>query len=354
MRKITKSTLAATVISSSVLLSGCGLFSVEKEVAQMDPPQEEAVDTTVTTGEDQSTETTADQEEATTETVKRDLYLIDENGLVVPYAAELPKTDGAARQVLEYLVAGGPVNEMLPDGFRAVIPQDTEVDVKLEGSTIIADFSKEFNTYNAEDEKKILEAITWTLTQFENIENVEIRVNGHVLEEMPVNGTPISEGLSRADGINLDNSGVVDITNSRTVTLYFYVQNDETEYYVPVTKRIDNTEKNQVAAVVSALIEGPNLTSNLLSEIHPDVELLGSSLEDGKLTLDFNEAIFGSFNENMISQHVLNSLVLSLTENPEVQSVAVTVNGEADILTEDGKTLTEPVTRPTNVNTGSF
>ena len=32
-------------------------------------------------------------------------------------------------------------------------------------------------------------------------------MNGHELTEMPVNGTPISENLSRATGINFDTAG---------------------------------------------------------------------------------------------------------------------------------------------------
>ncbi|MCC3356511.1 GerMN domain-containing protein [Bacillus sp. REN16] len=353
MRKITKSAIAATVVTSTVLLSGCGLFGGKEEAKQMDPPKNEAVDETVAKGETPATEAT-DQEEAATETVKRDLYLIDENGLVVPYTVDLPKQDAAARQVLEYLVAGGPLSEILPDGFRAVIPQDTVVDVNLKDGTITADFSKEFANYNPEDEAKILQAITYTLTQFENVNNVVISVNGYQLEEMPVDGTPIPADLSRADGINIDNSGVVDITNSRPVTLYFYVQNDEGEYYVPVTKRVENTGDDRVSAVVNALINGPDMGSDLISDIHQDVKLLGTKMEDGKVTLDFNEAIFGAFNEKMISKHVINSLVLSLTEQPEVKGVAITVNGSDDVVTEDGKSLTEPVTRPSNVNTGSF
>ncbi|MEH7236243.1 GerMN domain-containing protein [Bacillus sp. JJ1562] len=352
MRKITKSALAATVVTSTVLLSGCGLFGGKEEAKQMDPPKNEAVDT-VAKGENPANEAT-DQEEATTETVKRDLYLIDENGLVVPYTVDLPKQDAAARQVLEYLVAGGPLNEILPDGFRAVIPQDTVVDVNLKDGTITADFSKEFANYNPEDEAKILQAITFTLTQFENVNNVVISVNGYQLDEMPVDGTPIPADLSRADGINIDNSDVVDITNSRPVTLYFFVQNEAGEYYVPVTKRIENTEDDRVSAVVNALIDGPNMSSNLISDIHQDVKLLSAKMEDGKVTLDFNEAIYGSFDENMISKHVINSLVLSLTEQPEVKGVAITVNGSEDVVTEDGKSLTEPVTRPANLNKGSF
>ena len=56
----------------------------------------------------------------------------------------------------------------------------------------------------------------------------------------------------------------------------------------------------------------------------------------------------------MISKHVINSLVLSLTEQPGVESVAITVQGNAEIVTDDGEKITEPVTRPEKVNTGSF
>jgi germination protein M len=50
----------------------------------------------------------------------------------------------------------------------------------------------------------------------------------------------------------------------------------------------------------------------------------------------------------------LNALVLSLTEQKGIESVAVTVDGKAEIVNENGEKLTEPVTRPENVNTGSF
>lgn len=104
----------------------------------------------------------------------------------------------------------------------------------------------------------------------------------------------------------------------RTAVLlpFTFAQNEEGEYYVPVTKRIENTGDDRVSAVVNALINGPNMSSNLISDIHQDVKLLSAKMDDGKVTLDFNEAIYGAFNEKMISNHVINSLVLSLTEQP--------------------------------------
>ncbi|MGX1826563.1 sporulation protein, partial [Heyndrickxia sporothermodurans] len=46
--------------------------------------------------------------------------------------------------------------------------------------------------------------------------------------------------------------------------------------------------------------------------------------------------------------------VYSLTEQKGIKSVAIEVNGSTKLLNEEGKPLSEPVTRPEKVNTGSF
>lgn len=350
--------IAVTVLASSLLLSGCGLFNAEEATKKIDPPQ----DVTITEeGAGAETENSvedvkADQAE---ETITSQLYLIDKSGLVVPYSMNLPKTDSVAKQSLEYLVEGGPVSNMLPNGFRAVLPPDTQVlgvNIKEDG-TAIADFSKEFNNYKKEDEAKILQAITWTLTQFDNVEKVKIWVNGHEQKEMPVNSTPIQDGVSREDGINHDSTDVVDITNTKPLTVYYMAESDGQQYYVPVTKRISNEETDPIVSAVNELAEGPSPSLGLMSDFQEDVELVSApKYEDGKITLDFNESIFGSFDEEqkIISSDVLNTLVLTLTEQEGIESVAVTVNGKAELINENGEKLTEPVTRPSKVNTGSF
>ena len=47
--------------------------------------------------------------------------------MVVPQTFELPKTESAAKQALEYIVKDGPVSEILPNGFQAVLPAGTEI-----------------------------------------------------------------------------------------------------------------------------------------------------------------------------------------------------------------------------------
>jgi germination protein M len=340
--------IGLTVLTSTVLLSGCGLFGTETQ-KKIDPPK------TVVQNK-ASKETTATSKQKAENTVKTELYLIDKNGYVVPQTLDLPKTASVAKQALEYLVANGPVTEMLPNDFRAVLPEDTElsVDISKEGVATV-NFSKEFKNYQPADEMKILQSVTWTLTQFDNVKSVKLKMNGHELTEMPVNGTPISENLSRATGINFDTTDVVDITNTKPVTVYYIGGEEGSYYYVPVTRRVSVKETDNIVAVVNELVKGPSEKSNLVSEFMPDVKLLDApKYEDGKVTLNFNENVYGSFEEKVISQHLLDSLVLSLTEQTGIEKVAIQVKGKAELKNDKGKKLSEPVSRPEKVNTGSF
>lgn len=348
MSKKVKNTIAVTVLASSMYLSGCGLFNSDKK-EQIDPPNK------VTYDQKAGVKT---NKKAIENAVMTELYLLDKNGYVVAQTLPLPKSTSVAKQALQYLVKGGPVEESLPNGFQAVLPANTEVKgVSIKDGTALVDFSNDFKKYKAEDEQKILQSITWTLTQFNTVKKVEIEINGHKLSQMPVKGTAINpNGLTRKDGINVDTSGVVDITNTHPLTVYYPAQNNASEvYYVPVTKRISNTENNDIKAIVSALAKGPKQNSNLVSAFSSDVQLLSDpKVENGNVTLNFNEEIISSFESKQISGEVLDPLVLSLTELPDIQKVSIEVNGSTKLVDEKGKSLTKPVTRPEKVNTGSF
>ncbi|MFT0799858.1 GerMN domain-containing protein [Bacillus swezeyi] len=360
--------IAVSVTASALLLSGCGIFQSDQASEEIDPPQDityvkeekdqDQTDKTKDQTDDKDSKTTGEHKAAQdSDTVMRELYLIDKNGYVTAQTLPLPKQEGTAKQALEYLVEGGPVSNVLPNGFRAVLPADTTVNVDIkEDGTAVADFSNEFKNYKAEDEQKIVQAITWTLTQFNSVDKVKIRMNGHDLKEMPVNGTPISEELSREDGINLDTAGVTDMTATQPVTVYYLAESDEGAYYVPVTKRTSDKE-NEVTAAIEELTEGPSNKRGLLSDFQGDVKLESKpKIEDGHVTLDFNEAIYGSADgeKKVISDEVLNSIVLTLTELPDIKSVSVMVNGKAELVNEKGEKLSKPVSRPSRVNTGSF
>ncbi|WP_026693733.1 GerMN domain-containing protein [Peribacillus kribbensis] len=353
MSKGTKTAIVYTVLASSVMLSGCSLFGGgEKEI---DPPKDVSYLKDASELKDKTVTKTKETAKAKAE-VKTELYLIDKNGYVVPQTLNLPASEGVAKQALEYLVAAGPVEELLPNGFKAVLPADTKVDLDVNKNGVAtADFSKEFKNYKKEDELKILQAVTWTLTQFDSIKKVNIRMEGRELTRMPVNNTPVSKGLTRSIGINADTSGITDISNTRPVTVYYMGGKEGSYYYVPVTRRVSDQDNDLVTAALNELVKGPAYSSGLLSDFVPEVALLDPPKnKDGRVTLNFNKSVLNSTKNNQVSSYLLNSLVLSLTEQKGIESVEVLVDGKPKITTENGKAVTEPVTRPEKVNTGSF
>ncbi len=377
MPKRTKSALAATLLVTTTLASGCGMLDFQKK-EEIDPPQdiaylEDSTETEVTANvETETSDGTVEEKDAAAKeegaekaeekgekagTSQTEIYLIDANGYVVPQTLTLPKAENEAKQALEYMVANGPVSEILPNGFKAVLPPDTSINsVDIKDGVATVDFSKEFKEYKAEEETSILEAVTWTLTQFEGVKKVKLQIEGTALKEMPVNKTAIPSNTSRNIGINTDTTESSDIMNTRPVTVYFMAGDTDNYYYVPVTKRISNAE-GDVEAVLASLIKGPGYSTPLVSEFRPDTELLDEpSVKDGVVSLNFNESIYSSFDgeEKVVSQHLLNELVLSLTEQKGIDKVDVQVNGEYDLMQEDGKKLTEPVSRPENLNTGEY
>ena len=54
----------------------------------------------------------------------------------------------------------------------------------------------------------------------------------------------------------------------------------------------------------------------------------------------------------MVSETLIDALVHSLTEQKDIKSVEVLVNGKASLLTEDGEKLSKPVIRPEKINEG--
>lgn len=354
---------------SAIFLSGCGMFKGEQETMEdMDPPPEQANLTddleSITEGDEAEDEDASEEEEgeesdeenqdsdATGETVERTLYLLDKNGLVVPLEVDLPTPNNkeVAKQVLEYLVQDGPITSMLPNGFQAVLPSGTEVlQLNLEeDGTLVVDLSEEFANYEAEKEKQVLEAMTFTLTQFENVNNIKIWINGHEQQTMPVNGTPLTEGYSRANGINVHVADAVDFMESKATTLYFPMQsNDEEIYYVPITQHVPIEGDNELQSVVQALLEGPSFNLPLQKYINTGAQLENEPTlnEDGTLALKFNENILANSEKGVIADEVMQSIVLTMTELENVEAIEVSAGEHQAVMNESGQPYDEPVSR---------
>src|SRR5699024_4472031 len=170
----------------------------------------------------------------------------------------------------------GPISSVLPNGFQAILPAGTEVlgmNLQEDERTLIVDVSEEFSDYEAEDELKILQSMTYTLTQFENVDRIKLRIEGEPQSKMPVDATPIEEGYSRANGINLTKSDTVDMIRSDVVTMYYPAEHEENRYYVPVTEHLQAND-NIYATTVQALIDGPGFNTEVMQVFNPESMLV--------------------------------------------------------------------------------
>lgn len=347
-------TITAVLGVSALLLSGCGLFGPEKEATSIDapPPQSEAAQNTPN-GLPPTDGTAGGAEAAVTESVDRTVYLLDANGFVVPFTLTLPKTEGVAKQVLTYMVKGGPVESLLPNGFSAVLPEGTEVKgLVIKDGLATVDFSKEFKTYDSKNEKQILDAVTRALTEFANVKRVQIWVNGTPLTEMPVGSTPISSALDRSLGINLELAEGAVPGRTTSVTVYFQGQlDDKRSYFVPVTRLVPETE-NVAKAAVEELIKGPKDDSPLFSSLLRTTRVLNVKQENDLVTVDLSSDILRYDDGREANPEALESLVLSLTESTGAKQVQLLVEGKP--LTSGTYDFTKPVARPIHINTMQF
>jgi len=335
--------MAAIIGVVAMLSSGCSLLGSKKSGESIDPPPVDAE--TMASGKDGAAAVTAVNSMQTT------LYFKDAQGYVAPVTMHLPKTVSIATKTLEYMVDGGPASSTLPKGFTALLPKGTTVKgINIKNGLAVVDFSKEFTNYNAQDERKILEAVTWALTGLGTVDKVSIWVEGKALKEMPVHNTPVEAELTRAMGINLEIASNINVGQSVPVTLYFANQTgDNFNYYVPVTRLVQRTS-DVAKAAVEQLIKGPNTGKGLVSVMAPETNLLKVevSSDNQLVTVDFNDKLLGS--DKKIPSSAAQAVILSLTETTGASKVQLKVNGNVQVSSTDNQSFTKPVARPVHIN----
>jgi germination protein M len=330
------------IVMMAIILVGCS--GGREEALQIDPPP---VQTDVEIIE-------AEPVMAAEEThFRATLFVEDADGYVAPLSVKLPNdTVNYAQKTLEYMVRGGPGDALLPSGFRAILPEGTKVvsmDIDPSTRTATIDFNKAFTSYPVEDERKILEAITWAMTNFPTVDYVQLWVQGEWLKEMPMASLPLDGALSRKFGINLEMAQGVDYSRATPVTLYFQNQtSDSFTYYVPVTRLIPWTE-DVATATIAELVKGPMDPSKLESVFLPGLKVNEVSMKDDKVWINFNGDTLTS--EGKLPGEGLQAVILSIADSTAISAVQMMVDGTKQALGTDNQNYgAQPVVRPTVLN----
>lgn len=207
-------------------------------------------------------------------------------------------------------------------GLYPVLDSKLEVlSVQEENGTMILNVNDQFNL--KKQDMSVLEALTFMLNDYEDIQVLKLQVNGQDISTLPHTQLPVS-ALTKELGLNnfIETSNILHETIP--VMVYNQKQIQNYSYYVPTTIRIDerDTIDDQVRTILS-FIEG---------KIH----VLNAYLEDGVLNVELDSNIL--LDNEDIDKTLQELMILSLSNLPEVKDIHIQVNHE-EIETQKSSTI---------------
>lgn len=258
------------------------------------------------------------------------IYLLDSNDYIARTTIRGCDCDTleTSKDIVEGLIIGGAKNNIIPNGFRSIIPSGTEIlDISLEDKILTINFSKELLDITKEYEEKMIEAIIYSLTSIEGIDKVIIKVEGEILSKLPNSNKILPTVLDKTYGIN-KSYDLVTTNNIDSYTVYYVSNFNDNEYYVPVTKYINNNKQDKIKVIIDELATSPIYETNLMSYLNSNVNLIDYSLNDKILSLNFNDYILNDDTSNKILEEVIYTIGLSVVDNFNVEDISILVNNE--------------------------
>lgn len=242
------------------------------------------------------------------------IYLVDRNNYVARTSIPSCKCEGVdkAKDLVEGLIIDGNKSSIIPNGFRSIIPPSVRIlNLSLDNSILTIDFSKDILDVSEREEKKMLEAIIYTLTSIEGIDKIIIKVEGEVLSNLPNSGESLPSVLDKSYGIN-KTYDLVNTSDIDSYTLYYVNKYNNNEYYVPVTKYVNSKITDPIKVIIKELSSSPIYETNLMSYLNSEAKLISYDLSEDSLKLNFNSLLLSDVDKKSILEEVIYTISLSM------------------------------------------
>ena len=258
------------------------------------------------------------------------IYLLDTNNYLsrakisVNNKSELSK----AMDLIEGLTIDGKRHDIIPNGFKPLLPKNTKVNnLSLKDRILTIDFSKEFYNIKKEYEVKLIESLAYTLTSIDGVDKIEIFVEGNKLEYLPNSKTKLPNYLDKSYGINKKYEFTT-LSDIDSYTVYYVFNYNNETYYTPVTKYINNDNQDKVRIIIDELSSSMIYEPSLMSYLDSNVKLLDYEITDKVIKLNFNDLILSDITNNLILEEVMYTIGLSLCEDLDIENVIFKVNNQ--------------------------
>ena len=253
-----------------------------------------------------------------------DIYLLGKNNYLTKTSIVLNEENlkDKIEKIIEYLTIDK--SSKLPNGLKALIPTTARLkSVSIDGGIVTLDFSEALLNTSKDCERKIIESITYSLINIDGIEGVKILINAQPLVELPQTKEKISKVLNRNLGINKKYE-IDSINNTTKITMYYLNKIDDTFYYVPVTKYL-NDDRDKVKIIIDSLSSNYIYEQSLMSLMQEKTKLINYEIENDTMLLNFSSDIM--FNDD-IQEEVIYQVTQSVFDNYDLDKIVLQVNGK--------------------------
>lgn len=259
---------------------------------------------------------------------KINIYLIDENDFIgmTEISSSSESINENIEELLNALIESSVSSNKLPKGFKAIIPENTRIlEYSLEDGLLKINFSKEFLNVSKDKEEQMIEAIIYSLTTIKDVKKIMIFVEGDRLDELPNSKRKLDLYLDRSYGINK----VYDIStfyDTKSVTVYHLTKNDD-YYYIPITYVV-NSDDSKVEIIINNLKSNKLNSSNLLTHLDYQVELMNYEENENSLSLNFNEVLLKSIYDGKLKEEIKYAISYSICDTLGIDNVVFRINSE--------------------------
>lgn len=228
------------------------------------------------------------------------------------------------KELVEYLTIN--TKNYLPINFFSIIPENTKLlNVDFKNGILKLNFSEELLNIDEEYEEKLIESLTYSLTEIENVDGIMIFINGELLTNMPKSKKYIPNVLTRSYGINKEYE-LNSYKKTKKVNVYYIANSDNMKYYIPVTK-VMNESKEKIEIIIDELQSTPINKTNLKSYLAMNTKLINYEILEDSITLSFDDNIYTGNNDKLLEE-VTYTISLSIKDTYNISNTIFRVNNK--------------------------